>query len=52
MWNMKPDENVEPKADASPEKLEEEFPPSEEKFVDPDAETVEKVIEHGRHMGF
>ena len=49
---MKPDEKVEPKADASSKNPEEEFPPREEKFVDPDAETVEKVIEHGRHMGF
>jgi hypothetical protein len=49
---MKPDENAEPKSDTSTGKPEEEFPPREEKFVDPEAETVEKVIEHGRHMGF
>jgi hypothetical protein len=51
---MSPDENDESPEETPGEKpaKEPEFPPHEEKFVDPDTETVEKVIEHGRHMGF
>lgn len=51
---MRPDEEIKPGTEAPRDEggEESEFPPREEKFVEPEAETVEKVIEHGRHMGF